>query len=153
MPCNEARAADEKIEGIRTLVAEQVDVPRILEIARSAPAPPPVPAGRGSLRDPKEKVRIAIARDEAFGFYYPDDLTALARAGAELVGFSPVRDAELPDADGLFIGGGFPEYRLRELSENRSMRASVRDFVESGRAAYAECGGLMYLCRITTIAS
>jgi cobyrinic acid a,c-diamide synthase len=92
-------------------------------------------------------VRIAIARDDAFGFYYPGDLAALARAGAELVSFSPVADRDLPDVDGLFIGGGFPEFRLRELSENQSMRAAVRDFVESGRAAYAECGGLMYLCR------
>jgi cobyrinic acid a,c-diamide synthase len=147
IPSNEVEESDATIERIRALVAEQVDVPRVLEIARSTPASPslscrpePVPAGR-------EKVRIAIARDEAFGFYYPDDLAALERAGAELVSFSPVRDSILPDADGLFIGGGFPEFHLRELADNRSMRAAVCDFVESGRAVYAECGGLMYLCR------
>jgi cobyrinic acid a,c-diamide synthase len=92
-------------------------------------------------------VRIAIARDDAFGFYYPDDLASLRRAGAELIDFSPVRDRDLPAADGLFIGGGFPEYRMHELAGNQAMRAAVRDFVESGGAAYAECGGLMYLCR------
>jgi cobyrinic acid a,c-diamide synthase len=95
----------------------------------------------------REGVRIAIARDDAFGFYYPDDLRALGAAGAELIEFSPVRDAEMPAADGLFIGGGFPEYRMRELGANRTMRASIRDFIEAGGPAYAECGGLMYLCR------
>jgi cobyrinic acid a,c-diamide synthase len=147
IPSNEAEQADAAIERIRSRVAEQVDVPRVLEIARSAPVPPcfpgrQVPAPRG-----RERARIGVARDEAFGFYYPDDLAALERAGAELVSFSPIRDLELPDVDGLFIGGGFPEFRLRELANNLSMREAVRDFVESGRAVYAECGGLMYLCR------
>jgi cobyrinic acid a,c-diamide synthase len=147
IPSNEAEEADATIERIRSVVAAQVDVPRVLDIARSAPAQPPGPSLHEPLPTDREPVRIAIARDDAFGFYYPGDLAALARAGAELVSFSPVADRDLPDADGLFIGGGFPEFRLRELSENRSMRAAVRDFVESGRAAYAECGGLMYLCR------
>ena len=123
-----------------------MDVPRLLEIARSAPSPLPIPADNRPATTTREPVRIAIARDAAFGFYYPDDLAALVHAGAELVDFSPVRDTEFPEADGLFIGGGFPEFRLRELSENRSMRAAVRDFVESGGVVYAECGGLMYLC-------
>jgi cobyrinic acid a,c-diamide synthase len=92
-------------------------------------------------------VRIAIARDEAFGFYYPDDLLALRAAGAELVGFSPMADSELPGVDGVFIGGGFPECRMDELSSNRTMRQSIADFIGSGGAVYAECGGLMYLCR------
>jgi len=147
MPSNETEEAEDQIERIRHQVAGQVDVPGILEIARSAPAPPVLPTAYRPAATTRESVRIAVARDAAFGFYYPDDLAALARAGAELVDFSPVRDAELPGADGLFIGGGFPEFRLRELSENRSMRAAVRDFVESGGFVYAECGGLMYLCR------
>lgn len=92
-------------------------------------------------------MRIAVARDDAFGFYYPDDLRALRAAGADLIDFSPVRDPELPPVDGVFIGGGFPEYRMRELAANRTMRESIRDFIESGGSAYAECGGLMYLCR------
>jgi cobyrinic acid a,c-diamide synthase len=147
MPSNEAHGAGAQINRIRALVAEQVDVPRVLEIASSALAPGPGKPRNESIHSNREKVRIAIARDEAFGFYYPDDLASLRGAGAELVSFSPVRDTELPAADGLFIGGGFPEYRLRELSENRSMRAAIRDFIESGGPAYAECGGLMYLCR------
>ncbi|MCG6861806.1 MAG: cobyrinate a,c-diamide synthase [Chromatiaceae bacterium] len=147
IPSNEAEEADAQIERIRALVAEQLDVHRVLEICRSASELPPVLARKETDATVGESVRIAIARDDAFGFYYPDDLASLERAGAELVSFSPVRDPDLPDADGLFIGGGFPEFRLRELAENRSMRVAVKEFVESGRAVYAECGGLMYLCR------
>lgn len=145
IPSNEADDADLAVERIRSRVAGQVNVSRIIDIARSAPPPAPVPQASGAAT--AERVRIAIARDEAFGFYYPDDLAALTRAGADLVGFSPVRDSQLPEADGLLIGGGFPEVLLRELSENRIMRAAIHDFVESGGPVYAECGGLMYLCR------
>jgi len=147
VPSNEAEEVEAQIERIRGLIAAQVDVPRVLEIARSAPLPAAVPAAGPLGPEAGEPVRIAIARDAAFGFYYPDDLAALTRAGAELIDFSPVRDPDLPEVDGLFIGGGFPEFRLRELSGNRSMRAAVRDFVASGGPVYAECGGLMYLCR------
>ena len=147
IPSNEAEEAEAQIERIRALVAQQVDVPKVLEIASSVPVPAPSPAPDEPPPTVRERVRIAIARDDAFGFYYPDDLASLRRAGADLVSFSPVRDADLPEADGLFIGGGFPEFRLRELSENKAMRAAICDFVESGRGVYAECGGLMYLCQ------
>ena len=146
MPNNEVEEADAQIERIRAIVADQVDARRILEIAESAPEPVPGPYPQATANPGGDPVRIAIARDEAFGFYYPDDLAALRRAGAELISFSPVHDKDPPAADGMFIGGGFPEYRLRELSENCSMRAAIHDFVESGGPAYAECGGLMYLC-------
>jgi len=149
MPSNEAARSDTQVECIRSLVAQQVNVSELLAIAASAPLP--TPCSRNPGQEPSapsaESVRIAIARDEAFGFYYPDDLLALRGAGAELIEFSPVADAELPNVDALFIGGGFPEYRMRALSANRSMRESVRDFIESGGPAYAECGGLMYLAR------
>ena len=92
-------------------------------------------------------LRIAIARDKAFGFYYPDDLAAFTRAGAELVPFDTLSDQQLPDVDGLFIGGGFPEQFMDQLSANKRMLESVRKFIKKGGPAYAECGGLMYLCR------
>ena len=92
-------------------------------------------------------LRIAIARDKAFGFYYPDDLAAFTRAGVELVPFDTLDDQRLPDVDGLFIGGGFPEQFMDQLSSNKRMLESVRKFIEEGGPAYAECGGLMYLCR------
>jgi len=92
------------------------------------------------------QVRIGIARDDAFHFYYHDSLEALERAGATLIAFSPIRDDALPDGlDGLYIGGGYPEVYAQELSRNTGMIRSVADFAESGKPVYAECGGLMYL--------
>jgi cobyrinic acid a,c-diamide synthase len=147
MPSNESDRSGAQIERIRSLVAAQVDTERLLAIADAVPVPETAARRSTTVRTSAAPVRIAIARDHAFGFYYPDDLRSLRESGAELVDFSPVRDPELPAADGVFIGGGFPEYRMRELAENRSMRASVREFVESGGPVYAECGGLMYLSK------
>jgi cobyrinic acid a,c-diamide synthase len=147
MPSNEAEAAEAQIERIRTLLAEQVDTEGLLRTADAVPVPEVRVSESNPVPATGEVVRIGVARDAAFGFYYPDDLRALRAAGAELVAFSPVDDGELPSVDGLFIGGGFPEYRMRELAENRAMREAIRDFVETGGPVYAECGGLMYLCR------
>jgi cobyrinic acid a,c-diamide synthase len=147
MPSNEAQSADAQIERIRALVAAQVDLDRLLAIAGSAPEPPPAEPSAAAESSAGTTIRIGIARDEAFGFYYPDDLAAIQRAGAEVVPFSPIHDRELPAADGLILGGGFPEFRMHELEENRSMREAVRDFIEAGGPVYAECGGLMYLAR------
>src|SRR5574340_260094 len=94
-----------------------------------------------------EKVRIGIARDRAFGFYYADDLDALEAAGAELVPFDALRDACLPDVDALYIGGGFPETCAAELEANSTLRAEIKQAIANGMPAYAECGGLMYLSR------
>ncbi|NEX15620.1 MAG: cobyrinic acid a,c-diamide synthase [Halochromatium sp.] len=154
IPSNEAAAVEATVESIRRVVADSVDVEQILAIAADAPMPdwdilrPDWPAqrerGGGSVQG--SSVRIGIARDEVFGFYYPDDLAALERAGAELVPFSPLADASLPSVDGLILGGGFPESRMRELEANRAMRQSIADFIGDGGVTYAECGGLMYLC-------
>ena len=92
-------------------------------------------------------VRLGIARDAAFAFYYPDDLNALRRHGAELVFFDTLKDPHLPGVDALFIGGGFPEVHMQALAANRSMREEIRQAIESGLPVYAECGGLMYLSR------
>jgi len=92
------------------------------------------------------KVRLGIARDEAFHFYYPDNLDALERAGCELVPFSPLLDAALPpDLNGLYIGGGYPEEAAAALAANSGMQQSIRQFAAKGGVVYAECGGLMYL--------
>jgi cobyrinic acid a,c-diamide synthase len=92
-------------------------------------------------------VRIAIARDRAFGFYYADDLDELERQGAELVPIDTLRDPHLPDVDGLIIGGGFPELFLEGLEANATLRNEIRNAIENGLPTYAECGGLMYLSR------
>ncbi len=95
-----------------------------------------------------ERVRIAIAQDEAFNFYYPDTLHLLQLAGAELVRFSPIHDEELPEnIGGLYIGGGFPEEYAQRLSANASIRSEIARLLELDPPCYAECGGLMYLCQ------
>lgn len=104
-------------------------------------APTPLEVGANS------SVRIGIARDAAFAFYYPGDLEALQAAGAELVRIDALRDARLPDIDGLFIGGGFPEVQMEALEDNASLRRDIREAIERGLPVYAECGGLMYLSR------
>jgi len=92
-----------------------------------------------------EGVRVAVAEDDAFHFYYPANTAWLDDNGAVLARFSPVRDAALPPADALLIGGGFPESRAAEIAANSPMRDAVRDFSASGRPVFAECGGLMFL--------
>lgn len=93
-------------------------------------------------------VRIAVARDRAFCFYYPDNLEMLEACGAETVAFSPVTDRRLPaDVSGIYLGGGYPELWGEALAENRSMRAAIRSASEDGVPVYGECGGFMYLCK------
>ncbi|WP_028491504.1 cobyrinate a,c-diamide synthase [Thioalkalivibrio sp. ALE19] len=151
IPSNEVDGADAKIRGLATAVASQVDLDGLLRVARTDPSgggPVCVPdSPRGAEHTGGPPVRIAVARDAAFGFYYPTDLDALEAAGAELCFFDTLHDRDLPPADALLIGGGFPESRLAALAANRSLREAIRTAIEAGTPAYAECGGLMYLSR------
>ncbi len=167
MPSNESYVAAAKIQQIGDAIAEQVDLDKLLALsdvsARDAEIPPHPYKGEGveatmpSSSTPvltfppqggrSKKVRIGIARDRAFGFYYADDLDALEAAGAELVPFDTLRDACLPEVDALYIGGGFPETCAAELEANATLRSEIRQAIENGMPAYAECGGLMYLSR------
>ena len=97
------------------------------------------------VQQPIGKVRIAVARDRAFCFYYRDNLEMLQELGAELIPFSPMDDGELPECDGLILGGGYPELYPEALSGNQTMRASIRSAVAGGLPVIAECGGFMYL--------
>jgi cobyrinic acid a,c-diamide synthase len=143
VPANEAADADALIAQVADVIAAGVDLERVAALTAGATGDlhEVMPAAR------TPNVRIAIAQDAAFGFYYPDDLEALARAGAELVPFDTLSDAALPPADGLFIGGGFPETQAAGLAANESLRRQIRNALEGGMPAYAECGGLIYLSR------
>jgi cobyrinic acid a,c-diamide synthase len=145
IPSNEDDAARRKIDRIRNLISQQVDLDKLLALAADTPlnhAPIELPEG-----DITQPVRIGIARDAAFGFYYPDDLDALQRAGAQLIPINTLRDKALPEIDGLFIGGGFPESHMQELEAIQELRNAIRAAIEQGLPTYAECGGLMYLSR------
>ena len=180
MPSNESSEPRARIAAIADVIAQSVDLERLLEIAAAAPvlqpiataeiasatvrgtavaskttlSPTPLPPSAGEGGEPSAlratSIRLGIARDAAFGFYYPGDLEALRAAGAELVPFDTLRDARLPAVDALFIGGGFPETHMPQLEANRTLRQDIHDAIDRGMPAYAECGGLMYLSRSLT---
>ena len=128
------------------VLCENANIEQILEIAKSAPK-----LEYDVKRDIKQKltektIRIGVARDEAFCFYYEDNLDLLKSLGAKLIFFSPLHDDTLPkDLDGILFGGGYPELYLKELEENESMRNSVKSAIENKMPSLAECGGFMYL--------
>lgn len=128
------------------LGSEWLDLDSIIALARGAPPLSVDASGLWPRRaSANPRCRIGIARDAAFHFYYEDNLRRLEAAGAELVSFAPTRDRDLPEVDGLYFGGGYPEACARELSGNRAMLEAVRDFARCGAPIYGECGGLMYL--------
>jgi len=160
VPGNEAQDAARIVETLAEAVAAGVDLDALLAATATHVAEPephaasPLVAGPSTAALPaaalpadEAPLRIGIARDEAFGFYYVDDLEALQAAGAELVPFDTLRDAAPPEVDGLFIGGGFPETLAARLAANHTLRSALRERIEAGLPVYAECGGLMYLAR------
>jgi cobyrinic acid a,c-diamide synthase len=152
MPCAEVDDARERVQAIGRIIGAQVELDRVRALAASAgpfrAAAEAAPLWAVCARGPD--VRIGIAHDRAFGFYYPDDLAALEAAGAELVPIDTLHDARLPAIDGLFIGGGFPEACMDALEANAPLREQIRAAIEAGLPTYAECGGLMYLSRSIT---
>ena len=150
MPSNESRVAHAQIARIRELVTAQVDLAAVQQIAARAPilnAAQACFSQRCEVESVSPNLRIGICRDSSFAFYYPGDLDALRRAGAQLIDINTLQDTTLPPLDGLFIGGGFPETQMQQLAANVSMRESIRAAIEAGLPTYAECGGLMYLAR------
>jgi cobyrinic acid a,c-diamide synthase len=139
-------AEDHLLDGERTdrlarWVEGNLNLDRILEEAPRCGASPPT-----ARSHTEETVRIGLARDEAFCFYYAENLRLLEAEGAELVPFSPLRDRDLPeDVCGLYLGGGYPELHCEALSANRGMKRAIRSFAGDGGTVYAECGGFMYL--------
>ena len=138
----EVEDLQEKLRTLAVQAEKTLDLDGLLELAKAAPIVrcEPVELPRFA------PVRIAVAKDRAFCFYYEDSLDALTRMGAELVPFSPLADSVLPEnIQGLYLGGGYPELYAGPLSENASMRRSVKSALTNGLPCIAECGGFMYL--------
>lgn len=142
---HEVAELERKLNGLAGVLEDTLDLDGLLELARTAPDPvytvPQLPQVSFA-----EKPRIGVAMDEAFCFYYKDNLELFQELGAELVEFSPVHDRELPpEINGLLLGGGYPELFAEQLGGNKTMLQSVKSAIEGGMPCLAECGGFMYL--------
>jgi cobyrinic acid a,c-diamide synthase len=147
IPAGEVKDLSDKLERLAEAAIATLDLDGLVKLAETAPeldfSPFPGPAA-----PPGPPIRLGLARDSAFNFYYQDGLDLLTSLGAELAPFSPLADTALPcDLSGLYLGGGFPEIFAAELSANRMLRHEIRQVLEDGLPAYAECGGLMYLAQ------
>lgn len=142
IPHQEYQGSDDALALLVETVRDNIDLTAIMEKMVVVPTREPEPLTFTSGEDP---VKIGILRDAAFQFYYSENLEALERAGAEIVPINAMTEQALPEVDGLYIGGGFPETSARELAANERFRESVRQAAEDGLPIYAECGGLIYL--------
>jgi cobyrinic acid a,c-diamide synthase len=150
VPTPEHDWARASIEAAAEMARAYIDLEAVMQTARETE---PFPLEDEALPAPDEGLRpvapeaptIAVIRDSAFQFYYPENLEALAGAGARLIFISPLASDAIPDIDGLYIGGGFPETHAAELTRNRSFRDQLKSLAEGGLPIYGECGGLMYL--------
>ena len=135
----------ERLMKLADVLAETIDLDRLIKLAGTAPAIEASDPVKPEMKC-EEPVKIALAKDEAFCFMYEDNLALLRELNAEIVEFSPIRDKEIPgDVSGLILYGGYPELFAKELSENRTMKESIKKAYESGMPVIAECGGFMYL--------
>ena len=134
----------EMVAGLADIVEKSIDLDLLLNTLPDLDLPRQTGA---NIFAPKGKVRIAVARDRAFCFYYQDNIDLLERYGAEIVNFSPLTDSDLPpDIGGLYLGGGYPELYAEQLSHNNGLRDRIEQASRSGMPIYGECGGFMYLC-------
>ncbi len=153
VPGHEDPFCEQKIDLLADAVNDQVDLDAVLAIANQAPKlltdeiSPEIQFESKTGNNITPDIKLGLVRCSAFGFYYPDDLQALQNAGAELIEIDPCHDAQLPEIDALFIGGGFPETHMNELEANKNLRTAIKTAIDNGLPAYAECGGLMYLAR------
>lgn len=137
----ELSGLQEMIAGLGVQARKSVDLDLLLKIAHQAPEL----EYEAPFIERLGEVRIAVAYDKAFCFYYRDSLDLLEEMGAKMIYFSPLSDVRLPDCDGLVLGGGYPELYVKELSGNKTMRESIRKALNEGLPCLAECGGFMYL--------
>ena len=146
VPAVERENILESIEKWANVMSENVDLDAIISIMKGSGK---LSGGRAPLWDEgnRNKVKIGVAMDEVFTFYYRENLEALEANNADIIPFSPLHDEELPDVDGIYIGGGYPEIFANGLESNKSMLRSVLKYHNEGNPIYAECGGLMYLSK------
>ncbi|OCL26139.1 cobyrinic acid a,c-diamide synthase [Orenia metallireducens] len=144
VPTTESKELRVFIDKLTELMEEYIDLEEVISLSNNL-SNIELKSRKLFIKTNKYPVTLGVAYDEAFNFYYPDNLDILESLGAKLKFFSPLKDKKLPKVDGLYIGGGFPESFLSDLSENRSMKESIYQQIKAGLPAYAECGGLMYL--------
>ena len=138
------RPSDEFLQNLAEVIGKYVDLDAILSLRSQACTMHDKNMQCADL--PPDSVRIAVARDEAFCFVYEDNLRLLRQAGAEIIEFSPLSDANLPDGiGGIYLPGGYPELFAETLAANQTMKTAVREAIEGGMPVYAECGGFIYL--------
>lgn len=146
IPAGEQDMLLERVENLGRLVLDNVDLESLLATARAtSELPDPILPVRQDVGDSGPV--IGIIKDRAFSFYYPENLEALTEQGAELVMIDSIKDKQLPEVDGLYIGGGFPEMMAAEIAANTGLIGDVREKIEQNMPVYAECGGLMYLSK------
>ena len=144
IPVSEQKQLQSKISKIAKSMSDFIAIDKIIQIGSKVPPLRSVHEEKNS----KQKTTIAVALDESFNFYYQDNLDALKKEGAKIEFFSPISDLKVPDCDGIYIGGGFPEVLGKELEKNSRMKKNIKDLAELGKPIYAECGGLMYLTKL-----
>jgi len=143
IPVIEQKQLQKKIKQVSQQVADYLDFEKLVKICKNVEC---ISKSR-SQKFKKPNISIAVALDNSFNFYYRDNIDALRREGAKIKFFSPISDKKIPKCDSIYIGGGFPEILGKRLSQNFSMKKSIKQAAENGTPIYAECGGLMYLTK------
>lgn len=146
VPAGEVENLNQKLDEVVTMIESSIDLDAILAMSRCS-KPLPTSHSLDAQRGKYKGLSVAVAKDQSFSFYYEDNLQLMTDLGLKLIYFSPMADASIPEADFLYIGGGFPEVFGKALSENTQMKASIKAFADANKPIYAECGGLMYLCQ------
>lgn len=146
VPVTEQTSIKNKIQTIAKKISDHIDIDKLIEISNNTSSLPKYK----NKKIKNVKTTIAVALDNSFNFYYQDNLEALQREGAKIRFFSPICDSKIPNCDGIYIGGGFPEILGNLLQKNLKMKKMIKNLAEKNVPIYAECGGLMYLTRSIT---
>ncbi len=147
IPVNEKKIANKKIEQISRIINDSIDRKKFNKIGinfKKNKLSKKNITNTNFLTN-KKKVKLGVFYDKSFGFYYSDDIENFEKYGAEIIQINSLKNKKLPKVDALFIGGGFPETNASVIKKNKNLMKNVKDFIESGKPCYAECGGLMYL--------